>query len=546
MPSSRDSIREPASVLTSCSVHYQPIQKTTGDHWYIADNITECCSLYRLRSRMHPSRLKARAYVLDILRSPRYGPGTRLPTIAHMATSAGVASRTMWRAIRQLVEEGCLEARPRAGIHVTGPGAGGGQTRSSSRATGSQRLRDAIEHDLARGRFTSDTPLPSAKQLLALYGGSHTTLRKALAALVDSGLLMPWGAGYRVRPLGPSRSGGTVLFVAHASGEAFMSAMEAETAKSGATLEVRPLYPYRALLRDISSRGERREGLAGIIVSIVGGQAYQYQDILAHVYPLRVPVAIIDPTGGATDPPRPPHRLLRTFTLADYAAQGRHVGRFLLQSGHRHVAFISPILDTGWARERFQGLSDAFAGAGLTDAVHLFEPSDAASMVQSKERFGEILSRATAELSNRGPDLATIAHLIDRRREALLYEAQWQERARIQESLMERALDESNSTAWVACNDRAGIAAMEYLSRTRRQGTVCVVGFDDIPEASTYGLTSYNRNMSAAIRAALGHVFGHRFRYVGESRSRPVSIEGFVNVRRRSMQAHSGSVRSQC
>ncbi|MBD3240564.1 MAG: hypothetical protein GF331_08270, partial [Chitinivibrionales bacterium] len=76
--------------------------------------------------------------------------------------------------------------------------------------------------------------------------------------------------------------------------------------------------------------------------------------------------------------------------------------------------------------------------------------------------------------------------------------------------LWEEALALSGVTAWVAHNDIVGLKALEYL---RERGIAVpddmgLVGFDNTPQASAAGLTSYDHNLEGLSRVLVDYVVG--------------------------------------
>jgi hypothetical protein len=58
-----------------------------------------------------------------------------------------------------------------------------------------------------------------------------------------------------------------------------------------------------------------------------------------------------------------------------------------------------------------------------------------------------------------------------------------------------------------------------------------VVSFDDTPEALHHGLTSYNFDVPAVVRAMLSHLHEPRASRLAARQHAPVVIEGFVTER---------------
>ncbi|MBD3240531.1 MAG: hypothetical protein GF331_08090 [Chitinivibrionales bacterium] len=75
-------------------------------------------------------------------------------------------------------------------------------------------------------------------------------------------------------------------------------------------------------------------------------------------------------------------------------------------------------------------------------------------------------------------------------------------------SLFERALRDTAITAWVAINDPCGYAALDFLhgKKVAVPDRIALIAFDDSVEAFVLGLSSYNFNVAAVVRAMIGHL----------------------------------------
>jgi hypothetical protein len=403
-----------------------------------------------------------------------------------------------------------------------------------SRGTRATRIAAQIESDALRGKLPGSAVVPSVKQLQARFGCSYHTVRKALDLLGDSGALGEGPGGRRFHPSSLQSPSSTLLFVSWMPGDVFLSTVERETARAGASLRVLPLFPRDTLLstlRDIG-RTPGRSTVVGSVVSLTGGFPSQYREILSLLLPLGRPVAVLDATGGATDTGIASSPHLRIFTQARFREPGAAVGRFLLGLGHRRVAYVCPIHRSNWSQQRLEGLSDVYGKAGHAGGVTAFVAS-AEQRELERGFYGAELGRMIARLAaGKGPYRRQLADALQSMAGGVAFEAEWRWLAERQVPLMQRALA-SGSTAWVAGNDRVALIALEYLASRgiRVPAELSVVGFDDLPSAYTAGLTSYNHNSQDAVQAALNHVFSARRGAPRAIDSGPITIEGYISVR---------------
>ncbi len=153
------------------------------------------------------------------------------------------------------------------------------------------------------------------------------------------------------------------------------------------------------------------------------------------------------------------------------------VGQLLLSQGHRRAAYLTHTPEAGWSKDRHRGLVRAFRLAGLSNAVTAY----------------------TTPMTG----------------------------------LVPKALEKSDVTAWVACDD---ILATEVLipnlrARGITPGTgVSVIGFNDQLDAFQHRLTSYNFNTDALASAVLFHVQfpERRLKRVPSKKHEPVLLGGYV------------------
>ena len=85
-------------------------------------------------------------YVLGEVANGRMQPGDRLPPLRQWAGEIGVAYETMSKAIRELVEQGVLEARPRWGTRVAARGVNGRRRTGAVGVLASQAYYEFLTH----------------------------------------------------------------------------------------------------------------------------------------------------------------------------------------------------------------------------------------------------------------------------------------------------------------------------------------------------------------------------------------------------------------
>jgi len=97
--------------------------------------------------------------------------------------------------------------------------------------------------------------------------------------------------------------------------------------------------------------------------------------------------------------------------------------------------------------------------------------------------------------------------------------------------LLEQAAQDTEATAWIAANDRIAFECLSFLEKRKIAvpRRISVVGFDDTIEAMFQGLTSFNFNETAAVKAAISFVVnpGTTYKQAG-FRSGTHRIDGYL------------------
>lgn len=200
-------------------------------------------------------------------------------------------------------------------------------------------------------------------------------------------------------------------------------------------------------------------------------------------------------------------------------ADGRRVGQFLIDRGHRRVAYVSPYADGDYSINRRDGLIGAFVDGGYGNAVVACETSREVSS-------GELSELARGVWRQIGDQYADVDYPAVR--EAIRKRGL----APHLKELFERALSDPAVTAWVCNNDTVALEALHYLALRRYEvpGHIALVGFDDTQEAFMEGLTSYSFDPTGLAQAMLNQVLLP----MDQRRTaapRPMSLGGFVNER---------------
>ncbi|MHA6795931.1 GntR family transcriptional regulator [Pseudonocardia bannensis] len=121
-------------------------------------------------------------------------PGAMVPSELALAEQHQVARGTVRAALALLVEDGLVEVIPGQGRRVVGAA-------SPGPTTAYERIAAELLQRIDAGEFGPDEPLPSEATLIADYGVSRNTVRRAYQRLADAGaVVVRQGAGAFAAP----------------------------------------------------------------------------------------------------------------------------------------------------------------------------------------------------------------------------------------------------------------------------------------------------------------------------------------------------------
>jgi DNA-binding LacI/PurR family transcriptional regulator/DNA-binding transcriptional regulator YhcF (GntR family) len=489
--------------------------------------------------------------------------GGRLPSLRQLSDQYGVSRSTAWKAIRQLQADKLIHTKPRGAITAGQPTAEPALFLPGGFAW--ERLKAQIGRDIHTHVF-SDNDLPKVNKLALQYGAAVNTLKKALASLVQEGLLVREGLKYRISHTHFAGRGSTMVFISFAEKEAssvsigdprteqLVLAFERECQHFGYSARCEGFDPSRASgFLGFSTTIRSISNVAGFIVPMwnPGTREYwkRWHDLLRFLAGRAVPVVVID-LEGDLDFPQDILGLknIRILRLAGIRA-GEMVAEMLIRAGHRRVAFIAPSAHTTWAQRRYQGLYNYFNRYGTGTPVELFTTQENFDMTDMflialgldkdrlacmfKDRYSKEQLRALIErldkkeftlLKSKLPidrSIATVrpiaAFLSDLARkkldqeiydlflETLFTAASHPPFRAYLKPFFKRMYETSTATVWVFADDHTAIKALEFLKKMGKKvpSDISVIGFDDWRESLAQGLSTYNFNMNGMIQQAL-------------------------------------------
>jgi DNA-binding LacI/PurR family transcriptional regulator len=512
-------------------------------------------------------------------------PGTRLPTIRQLAQQTGISKSTMARAIKDLGEKGLLDGFKK--YHASAEAQS--SWNSLHGETRSQRVRMLFEKDILSGAFGLQGNLPSTKELQSRYEVGFRTMRKILHTLQTEGALRASGRGYSLPAIQVRSNRQIIVFITckgylaqtsalnHAHNK-IVNLFESECLRLGLRVEIVEIDFYDSVQsRRALAKLADSNRITGFVLDVWWDNPANFQrsyhDALARTASFRKPVAILDEFGRFDLPVQ----FGANPKLQVYRIEGRRAGermaRYILGLGHRSVAYISFNHDAQWSQDRFDGITSQFSRGGCEDGVHLIAGNLPDALLHQfalsglheneikrlislgrtssqaedlRKRWTEFLKAHTARLTG---DSRTIARLqknlaglrailaqnlddefLAKTCDAFLNVAGSRTIDIAMRPLFEKALADSNITAWICANDTVALLALSFLRecKIRVPGDVSVAGFDNVPvQALENRLTTFDFNAIGFVHQMLNFIVRPP-RPRGHYRHSAIDIEGIV------------------
>jgi hypothetical protein len=276
----------------------------------------------------------------------------------------------------------------------------------------------------------------------------------------------------------------------------FFTQLERECRRHGIRLCTRG-YPDA-----LRHAGELRESIGCILwVDIVAGHVEELKSFLSSLPFIDRPLAIVDI--GGYEPYAEPHTnaaRCAVFAVDDFSG-GAEMGRYLIELGHRRIAFFTRGQE--WSLARLEGVREAFAKAGISREVKVFRPSvdDCARAAAAHDALG-IMRRELAAIREHAPVISMLDEKIGEAGSFVLT-------AREIGPCLNAALADPAITAWVCESDSMAIYAVLPFLHEQRIAVpqrLSVAGFEDTTAAFINGLTTTDQKVDRYLGAIMEHL----------------------------------------
>ncbi len=495
-----------------------------------------------------PALKKATDYLRGSLKNGVWKPGDRLPSIRVLAQSAGISSVPMWKAVNLLAEEGELEVLQGSGIRVKPyPEEPSGALRK-----GWLGLRDRIHKDILSGLYPPGSLMPSLKEMRVHYGVSFQTLKKALDNLTSSGCLARSLRTYRVVAFSAPKTSASIVLLGWSNPQIELQARTpwgAEFLRHCENLCSRmriKLRVVRYTSRDGSvvytdHKGVERSQLvddSSVLGYLLWGECPDelYRQVLPQLDRFKKPTAVLQEGSllRLSDYAKR-NRSLRVFSIATGSNAAQNVAMYLLQNGHKKIAYISPFHKCDWSKARLHGLQEIYSRSGEDTAVSAYT----IDFLGYTHEFREPIKPPELMIKKLLPELemsrlpAIFLRSLDKLSFSFARQLEYEAVRGFTLPLLRKAAADDDRTAWVCASDYAATIALDFLEQLGKK--ITVIGFDDTFEAFRRGFTSYNFNIQGLVQSMLTHVVNPSS---GPSKNAEAfEIEGILVKRRTSFKA---------
>lgn len=474
-------------------------------------------------------------------------PGDRLPNQEELGRTIGVSGSSVGKAVRKMAKNGTLTTRPRKGIWVarlqTDEAAEPVQYCGRSRHIQKwEQLKNRIVQNLFDRTFNETDLLPTLEEMRHRYGVSINVLKKSLLSLAQEGLITPYKKGYKPNLVSNNRHKTKILFLVQVDpqlannkdrsrastgyifstkGRMFFQEVELFCQRKNMAFEIWGYFFKNNAITFINPEMENSkiiehpERYYGTILFKLIAFTPEYKRMFADFSGEGRPLVIIDESGNLEyELPRSRKKWIHLIMIACAPFPGRKIGHYLLELGHRDVAFISPWHKEQWCFNRYLGLCKAFESAGRNYCVRLFADNRFSSgeahpedprIEDSEKRFPaikDLLKTYTVFTDEQ------IEHISKRTTGTLTFELRNMVVGYFLQPLFEQALEHPTVTAWVCVDSNIALHALDFLKKKgiRVPEQISVAGFDDNFNSFEANLTNWNYDIPGIVAEAISFI----------------------------------------
>lgn len=510
---------------------------------------------------------KSIAYLKNGLDKGTWKPGDQLPTIRVLANAAQVSSGTMAKAVAKLIADGVLCARSRKGVWVGASIPNGFDFFDENipmprHVQKWEQIKTRIANDVLNGKFGSSEPLPSLGEMKSHYAVSYGTLHKALGSLQSAGfisthkktfrpelfssyhyktrlLFLTWFDPAQVETNATSLWAKGFIFGGN-KGNDFFSEFEQLCHKKKFAFDILGYSLHDNTITFVGPNLIKRNAIEnlddyyGICVLKTHLLSPGFSSLVMRLGQTGKPVAVIDSPGNGDFIFRGSAKTtVHHFSLRDSEIAGKKIGRFLLELGHRDVAFISPCHKEFWSEKRYRGLCNAFELASEHRHVHLHVLDQEFDAMATKDgKIESVLSRMPSFVDflksqkiipeERITDIKSL--VLTRISHGIFITIMGD----VLEPVFEKAYADRRISAWVCADDRIALLAQSFLLKKKAAipQEVSVIGFENTEEAIFAELSSYEFDVAGVAQAMIAFFLNPEF--FKQHKAGALNCDGFI------------------
>lgn len=492
-----------------------------------------------------PAVSKAVSYLESLISQNSLKAGENLPSIRVLAEYSHVSQVSMWKAVNELAKVGKLEVIHGQGTripaqynHVITP-----------RAEMWVKVREQIHREILSGKF-SGYLMPSLKEMRIRYGVSHTTLKKALESLSEDGIIRSCRRTYQPISYIMHRSVSSIVLLGWSSpqtqlqartpwGEEFLRSCENLCSMMKINFRILTYSTVNDQLVYIDGNGNKKEVLKDDDTAIgyllwAESPDELYQDVLMQIKAFNKPVAVLQEGSVLKLADIGEYKKMQVFSLATSSRAAKQVASYLLELGHKSIAFFSPFNFHEWSKARLAGLKEVYScDSGIQVKPYVLDKFEWTSFrYMTKTSIFENLFNMISVQDKLPEGVLKLLNGI----EPVLSTSMAEETVRVfMQPLFKKAFTDKECTAWVCANDPIALMALDFLKN--QNPNISVIGFDDTFEAFRAGLTSYNFNVNALVNSMLSYLVNPSSHPVIRS-SKIFEVEGMLVERSSTFRKH--------
>jgi DNA-binding transcriptional regulator YhcF (GntR family) len=467
--------------------------------------------------------------------------GRKLPSIKTLATGADVSFVTMWKAInilrhdvtfsnlsKTLTAKNDVINKTSQNILESSSADSNFQFKENYEPLWQKSL-SRIKQDILTGRFSPGTLLPSRKELESMYNISYPTLKKVIEILCEEKIIMPHQRGYIVSPLTKSESSSRIvaigcgwedgtLWMDHQD-KNYFRILESECIQSKIALDIVVYCQHNDKIAFIDTITKKPYDLSKnnilSFILIIANLGIQPEDVLKRLIIEKKPIAVLDVVGGWEIPSQLFNNYyVQLFTVTMSITPPKKIAQYLLNLGHKNIAFFSPFHKAEWSKQRLKGIAETYNEAGYKNNVKTFVLDKYAfqwdylqSGYNSEKDVKEIVNEYNKWKKYTNSEFfrkfGHISYNISK------YLTEWNcatgEIYHQMISLFKEALKDKEITAWVMANDYTATLALDYLKEIKVSvpEDISLISFDNTLDAMEYRITSYDFNLNGIVSIML-------------------------------------------